>query len=592
LIDSSIAQKLREANRKISKRDFPPKFLRKIVWRPFRNFDEESPLVLKSPITAVVGKNGTGKSTVLFLAGAAFAPPAKQKRTKGRTFNYFIPESAKDQVTIGSEYGFVHDDGFSPRLKWIERGKEGGRRAGTREWDPRGDKGKRKERNTAFLGYEKTIASPFWISNYFDPKPDFIAGKLEGIGQGNPVELDPKTVKVISNIVQKEYSSIHRCGDDTLLGDSSLGYIVDNQYSDLACGAGEIAVIRMVDTICSADDNSLILIDEPESGLHQVSQERLLEFFINRCLSRNHQMIFTTHSRVIIGQLPVESIVLMRRVAGRIVSEPANSSMALKEITDRRSPKIMAVVEDGFAADITQAIVDMDPRTRSLVDVYRTDFEGSDQMLRLDFLRRFYNWQGDPQNKLKPVFILDGDQRDKIDFAGMKPWLNHKQVEREFKKNYDRSCRKISKLFSLSSGRLNFKNVFENQRYKDVKRLAKLTAEYLDHFTNNSIFLPGKECPESMILEWLYNQYKSQSPEWATIEARLPKDQTRTFKNLISDNKLEFSSSKKCKSTWFEIRNLQPKDISESIVDTWALDSESSSKDVLIKIEEICEELP
>ena len=52
-------------------------------------------------------------------------------------------------------------------------------------------------------------------------------------------------------------------------------------YSEFHFGAGEASVIRMVAGIELADEQSMVLIEEIENGLHPVATVRMVEYLID-----------------------------------------------------------------------------------------------------------------------------------------------------------------------------------------------------------------------------------------------------------------------------------------------------------------------
>lgn len=326
-------------------------FYKKIKTTNFRNFAKDSEIVIKSPITAIVWKNGTGKTTLLHLAGCSYASDSK-----GKSFNQFIPESQKDHMPDDSRYGFTYVNNIENEnnFVWYEK---------RHEWDRRG-KNNRARRELLFIGFSKTIANVSVFKNYFDITDKALNVRLNSIGT-NTISLDNKIISKISEIVGKNYSSIERRNDKySLLCENCYGYIIDGQYSDFACGTGEISIIRMLDLIYNAPPNTLI-IDEPEVAIHPSVQYKLLKIFMELALSKNMQFIFTTHSYFILKYLNLDSILLLKNNNdNKIISQNVNSSVAFQNISEQNIYKLEAFVEDSIAADILNTIFKNDVSIR------------------------------------------------------------------------------------------------------------------------------------------------------------------------------------------------------------------------------------
>ncbi|WP_156613678.1 AAA family ATPase [Mycobacterium sp. 852002-51961_SCH5331710] len=79
-------------------------------------------------------------------------------------------------------------------------------------------------------------------------------------------------------------------------------------YSEAHAGSGEYAVVRLVDAIRRAQARSLILLDEPEVSLHPGAQIELMKFVEREVLEHGHQVVISTHSPSLAERLPDEAI--------------------------------------------------------------------------------------------------------------------------------------------------------------------------------------------------------------------------------------------------------------------------------------------
>lgn len=524
MINKDLSQKLSGLNQNIQAGKCSKDFLRSIQTPQFRNFTEGGTIDFKSPITSIVGKNGTGKSTVLFLAGSAYAPPTTkdQARTRGKTFNDFVPDSQKDKMPLGSIYGFIYGDGTDHRFIWHERKSGDKTRAGKREWDRRGDKSDRKQRHSVFLGFEKTISNGLLLSNYFGLTRANINARLDNVGVTTTAIKDD-VVKKINYVTGKNYSRIEKRTDPfAQLSEHCYGYVVDGQYSDIACGSGEIAIIRMVESIISASGNSIILIDEPENGVHQIAQERFVEFIIEQAINKGHQFIFTTHSETILEQLSPDSIILLEPGAGEKIIYPknVNRAVAFKAISDKCEPKFTAIVEDAFAESFLNCILQSDPTSRDLFRIKSSDSDGWNEMVRKDFPKSFATYSHS-HNAAKPVFVLDGDARKYVDLTGLDNEFGSKS---KLKKCYGdfgltNLIKKIGKLSGAGSKSvINFRMYFKpHLKKKTDEALLDMIGDYLYHFQYHLLFFPGNEPPEVVLCDWMQKHIASGSSNIAPI---------------------------------------------------------------------------
>lgn len=125
-------------------------------------------------------------------------------------------------------------------------------------------------------------------------------------------DLDPNAVASIANILGKPIERIalveHRFfGPD---GFTVRLYLSGSgaSYSEAHAGSGEYAVVRLVDAISSAKPRSLVLLDEPEVSLHPGAQTELMRFIERAVLTGGHQVVISTHSPVLAAALPDQAI--------------------------------------------------------------------------------------------------------------------------------------------------------------------------------------------------------------------------------------------------------------------------------------------
>ena len=140
-------------------------------------------------------------------------------------------------------------------------------------------------------------------------------------------------------------------------GDSDyilVGYQSTNDYSQFHFGAGEASVIEMVSKIEGAENESLVLIEEIENGLHPLAIERMVEYLLETALKKRVQVIFTTHSEYALKQLPPDAVwacIDGEAYPGRLSIE------SLRAITGTVEKERVIFVEDSFARDWVEDIV-------------------------------------------------------------------------------------------------------------------------------------------------------------------------------------------------------------------------------------------
>jgi len=125
-------------------------------------------------------------------------------------------------------------------------------------------------------------------------------------------------------------------------------------YSEFSFGAGEASVIHLVADIEALPDSSLVLVDEIENGLHPLAVCRLVDYLITVADRKRLQVIFTTHSDYALAPLPSEAI--WASLDGRL-QQGKLSVEVLRSVTGRIDKRLAIFVEDEFAKRWVEAII-------------------------------------------------------------------------------------------------------------------------------------------------------------------------------------------------------------------------------------------
>ncbi|MDD2729642.1 MAG: AAA family ATPase [Malikia sp.] len=294
-----------------------------------RGFEGED-ITFDFPVTALIGPNGSGKSAVLGAAGCAYKP------IKPGTF--FPKSTVGDESMAGwrVEYELI-DKQANPR-QLIKR-TSNFRQA---KW-VRSDVA---DREVLFFGIERTVPA--------GEKTRYKALMRSTYVHRPPLSpLDSAVATQVEHILGKSVADyrVTKYGfdDSFLVGRSGI-----NNYSEFHFGAGESSIIRMVTRIEQAPQNSLILIEEIENGLHPVATQRMVEYLIDVAERKSIQTIFTTHSDYALSPLPNEAI--WASIDGRL-RQGKLSVEALRAVSGRVDKKLAIFVEDEFAKAWVDAIL-------------------------------------------------------------------------------------------------------------------------------------------------------------------------------------------------------------------------------------------
>ena len=309
------------------------RYLSKVILKKVRGFTDE-PVSFDFPVTAIIGPNGGGKTTVLGAAACAYKEilPRRYFAKSGK-----YDETMQDWVI---EYELI-DRILSPKDALLRR-TASFRNA---RWNRDG-----ADRQVLVFDVSRTV-------------PANERSELRRCASGS-FEVPANAVKTfsldlqqaIARILNKDVSgfrqlSVDRLGRVTLLTGATRS---GTSYSEFHFGAGESSIIRMLVKIENADDQSLILIEEIENGLHPVATVRLVEHLIDAAERKKLQVIFTTHSNEAPQPLPTKAVWVATQ--DRIFQGKLDVG-SLRAITGQIETKAVVFVEDPFAKTWVEAIL-------------------------------------------------------------------------------------------------------------------------------------------------------------------------------------------------------------------------------------------
>lgn len=300
------------------------------------------------------------------------------------------------------------------------------------------------------------------------------------------VVLDDEMTKVISSILGRTYSEIRLVehglfksrGYSALLKQSALN------YSEAWAGSGEFAVVRLVFEVFMAPEKSLILLDEPEVSLHPGAQRRLVDFLLSQIKEKKHQVVVSTHSSSIIGSLPPEAIKLMYldEVTNKVkVTDKTHAQEAFFQLGAPPQDRLQIYVEDRLAEKLVdRAIVLHKPTLRKAVEIHHVPGGAA------TILTRYVATCS--QLKIRNSFFLfDGDQKSGSDLPDQKkiPVAENKNISGIINKFFG-----VKIELGLDGGKAG---VNETQKYAAER-------EFLDYCQQYISYLPMRT-PEDFLVE-------------------------------------------------------------------------------------------
>lgn len=311
------------------------------------------------PITAISGLNGAGKSTVGQLCLGAYRKPSTVTGIKRFYVRDFFPASAADPNPFGPNSSVVFEynttDADNPQTLTVTRA--------AKEWS--GYK-RQPERSCYYIGF--TIYIPKVEQRDLSM---YRAAEIQ-LGAKRPIPDDVRDR--VGRILGQQYQGLHFQGitHGPRQGELCVASRFGAQYSENNMGFGEGRTLYLVDLLENSPEQSLFVIEEPETSLHENAQYELGKYLLDVCNRRHHQIVLTTHSSTLLNSLPADARVMLLRDAAGVAAFPQMSAARARSVLSGGQHRDLCVlVEDDFAKLLlTEMIRTVDPMLLRCIEVH------------------------------------------------------------------------------------------------------------------------------------------------------------------------------------------------------------------------------
>lgn len=299
---------------------------------------------IASPITAFCGLNGTGKSTLLQLAAAAY----KQSAATERRFyikDFIVagmldPTPFTDDATV--TYGLWQENRTIKKIA-VDRIKSESRWRGY----------KRQPHRTVYFAGMGLYLPRIEVR-------DFVVRNATKLTLLQSELLPERSKQWACKILGCHYDQMntntvsHAARSSNVVTVQRSGKIYSE--ANMGCGEGRIQhIIRELETL---PEKSLILLEEPETSLHPSAQHEFGKYLIDVSATKHHQIIITTHSEYLLKALPSESRIYLDRTLGNIRTfNGITTSQAVSLMTGGHDKALHILVEDDVAKAILTEII-------------------------------------------------------------------------------------------------------------------------------------------------------------------------------------------------------------------------------------------
>ena len=316
------------------------------------------------PVTALCGRNGVGKSTILGLVAFSANRPNDWLVAPWPTAP--TRKQPKKTAYSWSDFFFRHNNlpslsGLKVTFTYLVNGDEIQivRQLSDGRWRTLADPGRSRPpafpvRPIEFVSLARIIppSELHYVRKHFQTTPNT-----------QPVQLSQQMCELMTNIFGYRYENVstYEAGGVTLASCTNNA----TEYNGFDMGSGENAVITILSCLQRMPAGGLLIIEEAEHGLHGEARYKLVDALTDIANRRKQQIIFTTHSTEMIDRLPRQGRVLVRREGEehKIITEPT-TRFATFEMSGVVQPEGMVFVEDNFAAALVSRCLSRDLRLR------------------------------------------------------------------------------------------------------------------------------------------------------------------------------------------------------------------------------------
>ncbi|MGA0532616.1 AAA family ATPase [Hansschlegelia sp. KR7-227] len=287
------------------------------------------------PIVAIVGENGSGKSTILQCAASIYQP--MDDAEKGWFASDFLPKTIWEDVKNG-EIGFAIREGDASKTSTIRKPGE--------RWRGNPERPKRKVDYIDLRRIQPIVARTGYSKLAKDATCETETSSFDNARLARMSQIMGRTFSgtrmVLTDADEKRFVPVFTDGDQT--------------YSGYHSGAGQMTIADLLKV--DPDKNSLLLIDEIETSLHPRAQRRLIRDLAELCRERDMQILVTTHSPYILAELPMEArVYLMQGQSGRHIMTGVSPEFAMTRMDEYPHPECEIYVEDQRSQTMLREIV-------------------------------------------------------------------------------------------------------------------------------------------------------------------------------------------------------------------------------------------
>lgn len=387
--------------------DYPSFFmeLQLNVFRHIRNLTLE----FKHPISVISGTNRSGKTTALMAIACSHynfqRPNVNNGRLERATWGSVVRFTSQDVQGHAWAYHVKYRTGTNERTstgsknaassKWSGVAKKSGQIGKPTLAHPNGG------RTVILIDLNRISPSRHLSKSYYNK-----SRRLPGGAFVNQAKVND----YLSYVLEDNYNveQIAPAADGKIFKFNTASH-----YTSFNTASGEDVLVSILTQILDAPQNSLILIDEIEVGLHPKIQRRLMDVLYMISKDEHKQFIVTSHAYAILDSVPTESrLFIETNAAGCRCLNGLTTYETLTRMDSEAFPVATVYVEDEESKMIIErAVSEVAAANIGFGRLIRVVVIGSADKTYDYFVTRKDSRQYEP-NTSKPACVLDGDMEN------------------------------------------------------------------------------------------------------------------------------------------------------------------------------------
>ncbi len=294
-------------------------------------------------------------------------------------------------------------------------------------------------------------------------------------------EISPQIHNHVKQILNSDYDQVWFQGMQADGKTNEIGMLsrYGYTYSENNMGFGEGRLLYMIDLLENEPNNSLFVLEEPETSLHGDAQYKFIKYLMDICNRKGHQVILSTHSSTMLEALPPEGRkFLIRDRNGVKIIDRVSAYRAKSLLSNGHTHALEVLVEDRFAkALLIEVLRQKAPELIASIGIYAVGDANAVRQLT-EYLINVGH---------RAIAIRDADKGDQ----------------------------RQAKLYKLPGSLPPEKEVFldplvqdeiSRAYHLDVKEIFS-TAGDLDHHTYSEFLASKAHCPKEVLEHFAINQY-------------------------------------------------------------------------------------